>query len=353
MRTDVMAASEILKTRKPARVSMPGIRSSLRERIKFYLKRAKEIEDHLSRHPDEWGKFQSEFNSEVNGIFREVMDYEKTQLAAGNHRKVDVLRDFFVRNFKDGFYVGDFCRWSVDKPFGYPGDFKIIYDIHVNSPKTRGFERLFDNYFQMSAIAVAVRNRKDDLKRAIVDQVSRAGDAPVRIMNLASGSAKEIQELFLEGRIGENVSIDCFDHDTRALDFSKELLSKVTTVKFFKKNALRIAAARDVSDVITGKYDLIYSAGLFDYLGHKTSVFLCRNLGKILNPGGSLLIANVRDKYSNPSVHFMEWAGDWKLIYRDEDEFAKIFKDANFRKADVNISYEQQGIIQYAKASKN
>ncbi|MFA6636607.1 MAG: class I SAM-dependent methyltransferase [Candidatus Omnitrophota bacterium] len=334
-------------------VNISGAKTSMRTRIRLYQKRAKEIERYLSKHPNEWGKFQNEFNAEVNGIFREIMDYEKSQLSHGNHKKAQSLRDFFIRNFKESFYVGDFCRWSVDKPFGYPGDFKIIYDIYLNSPKTCGFERLFDNYFQMSAIAVAVRNRKGDLKRIITDHISKTNSPSIRIMNLASGSAKEIHELFLEEKLNENVSIDCFDHDARALNFSKELLSRITTVKFFKKNALRIAAARDVLDVIPGRYDVIYSAGLFDYLGHTTAVSLCKNLGKILTPGGLLLIANVRDKYSNPSVHFMEWVGDWNLIYRDEEEFLKIFTDAKFKKADVKICYEQQGILQYAMILKN
>ena len=66
--------------------------------------------------------------------------------------------------------------------------------------------------------------------------------------------------------------------------------------------------------------------GFFDYLNRKTSVNLLRNLRKLLKPEGRLFISNVRDKYSNPSVHFMEWVGDWNLVYREDDEFKKDIK---------------------------
>lgn len=60
-----------------------------------------------------------------------------------------------------------------------------------------------------------------------------------------------------------------------------------------------------------------------------------------------MFIATVRDKYSNPSVYFMEWVADWNLVYRDEKEFKRIFITAGFIDDKVKIKYEQQGIIQY------
>jgi len=47
----------------------------------------------------------------------------------------------------------------------------------------------------------------------------------------------------------------------------------------------------------------------------------------------------------------MEWAGDWNLVYRDEEEFKCIFKEAGFTDDQLKIQYEQQGIMQYMIAS--
>ena len=111
-----------------------------------------------------------------------------------------------------------------------------------------------------------------------------------------------------------------------------------------------MALKKDINDYLPVKYDIIYSTGLFDYFEEKIATRLVSNLKKLLNPKGILLIANVRDKYSNPSVHFMEWVGDWNLVYRDEEEFNRIFINAGFEKSQISIRYEQQGILQYMVA---
>ncbi len=122
----------------------------LRNKIRLYKKRAQEIESCLSKKPKEWGKFQSEFNQEVNSIFHDIMNFEKANLSAGREDKVYKLKRLFVDRVRKIFVRGTYIKWSLCKPFGYAGDFKIIDDIYENNPTTIGFDRLFDNYFQMS-----------------------------------------------------------------------------------------------------------------------------------------------------------------------------------------------------------
>lgn len=323
-------------------------RITLRSIIKRYMKRAEEIEAYLSKRPKEWGKFQSEFNAEVNKVFRNIMDFEKENLAAGYEDKVYKLKRLFVRRFKRMFAKGVYCNWSISKPFGYPGDFKIIDDIYQNNPSTTGFDRLFDNYFQMSAISVAVRNRKEDFKRMLVNFVNDRKGKRLRIMDLASGPCRDLKELFSSDKsLWEKAVFDCYDNDDRAIEFAQKLLENNSRVNFVRSNAARIALKKEIASMINKKYDFIYSTGLFDYFEDKIAARLIQNLKRLLNPGGVIAISTVRDKYSNPSVHFMEWAGDWNLVYRNEDEFNGIFLRAGFRKNELDIEYEQQGIMQY------
>ncbi|MDD5729670.1 MAG: class I SAM-dependent methyltransferase [Candidatus Omnitrophica bacterium] len=316
--------------------------------IKLYLKRAKEIESYLAKNPKEWGKFQSEFNSELNGVFRNIMDFEKENLANGNEDKVYKLKQLFINKFKHLFARGVYCDWSIRKPYGYSGDFQIIDDIYQNNPATSGFDRLFDNYFQMSAISVAVRNRKEDFKRIILDFVANRKKPGIRIMDLASGPCREIKEILSQdGSLSKNLVFDCYDNDINSLEYAKKILGCCQNINFIKENAIRIALKKDIHALIDKKYDLIYSTGLFDYFNEKIAVSTISNLKKLLNPDGIMAIATVRDKYSNPSVHFMEWAGDWNLIYRNDEDFKKIFIDSGFKESEIEIQYEQQGIIQY------
>ena len=80
-------------------------------------------------------------------------------------------------------------------------------------------------------------------------------------------------------------------------------------INFIKRTRVRIAFKKDIDCLIDEKYDFIYSTGLFDYFEEKIAIRLIQNLRKLLKPDGVLAISDVRDKYSNPSIHFMEWVG--------------------------------------------
>jgi SAM-dependent methyltransferase len=323
-------------------------RLSLRTLVKFYIKRAQEIESYLSSHPNEWGKFQSAFNMEVNKIFLNIMDFEKNNLLCGNEDKVYKLRKIFVGRIRKIFVRGEYITWSLNKPYGYAGDFKIIDDIYQNNPTTTGFSRLFDNYFQMSAISVAVRNRKEDFKRLILNFIKIRGNKKVRIMDLAAGPCRDIKEIFsFDNSIINRVVFDCYDNDERAIRYAQNLLAGYQNINFIKLNVARFALKKDPFSFIDKKYDLIYATGLFDYFSERLAVATVQNLHKLLLPQGILAISNVRDKYSNPSVYFMEWVGDWNLVYRDDEEFRNVFIKGGFRDDEIETQYEQQGIMQY------
>jgi len=203
----------------------------------------------------------------------------------------------------------------------------------------------------MSAICVAVRNRKKDFKELISNFVSNHSEKVLKIMSLGCGPCREVKELLTSNSFqGKDVLFHCYDHDINALDYAKKLLENSRKIKFIEENVLKLAAIKDPSAIIDEKYDLIYSTGLFDYLNYKVSVRLIKNLRSLLTKNGALLVSDVRDKYSNPSVHCMEWVGDWHLIYRDDDDFRQIFIDAGFQLSNLKISYEQQGIMQYVMA---
>lgn len=333
-------------------LGLSEIKESLPGRIKHYKKRAVDIERYLSKRPGEWGRFQSEFNAEINGVFSDIMHFEKINHAQGTPEKPERLRRLFVNKVRDTFMRGVYIEWSLRKPFGYAGDFKIIDDIYRNDPISTGFDRLFDNYFQMSSISVAVRNRKEDFKRILINLVNGYKEKPVRIMDLASGPCRDVKELLASDRINSSdVIFDCYDSDENSAKYARELLGDAPNVNFIEENVIRMAAAKNIRSRISERYDIIYSTGLFDYLGYKISMRLVQNLKKLLKSGGVLAIADIRDKYSNPSVHFMEWVGEWNLIYREDDDFRQIFIDAGFRKDEIVSMYEQQGIIQYIIAT--
>jgi len=325
---------------------------SLKSNIAHYLNKFKQIENHLSARPEEWGKFQAEFNEELDNLFKTILEFEQSATNEVENKKVEKVKDFFIKRFRHYFKVGEYCSWSIEKPYGYAGDFKIIDLIYKNCPESTGVERLYDNYFLESTISRSVRSRKEDFKDIITTCIAES-EKPVRVMNMACGSCREIFELLEEGIIGDDVTFDCYDHDRRALDFAKKLFPKTTKVKFFQKNALRLATGKNVEQELSASYDMIFSMGLFDYLTDKTASRLIEALRKVLKNGGKLCISNVEEKYSNPSVHFMEWAGGWNLVYRSQEEFRQLFTEAGFEEGEIEQKKGQYGIMQYIIATNN
>lgn len=326
--------------------------ASLRGRVKKYKKQLAMLAEHLEKNPNDWGRFQSEFNQEIDSIFREIMLFEKEQLEKGQERKVYKLKNLFIQKFRKDFLYGRHIQWSLNKPYGYAGDFQIIDDMYRNSPETQGVGRLFDNYAQMASIAIALRNRKEDMKRFLTESIKGFTGDKFCVMNLASGPCREIKELdILEKMQKTSIVFDCFDQDEAAIHYATNLLGdKARFVNFRRENAIRLALKKDIHELIPSKYQFIYSMGLFDYLDNRVAVRLVRNLKTLLADGGQMIIANMREKFQNPSVYFLEWVGDWNLIYRKEDDYKKIFLEAGFTESKVDITSEQLGIIQYAVA---
>ena len=175
--------------------------SSLRKKIKAYKKVAQEIQAFLSKHPDEWGRFQSAFNMELNGIFRDLMNFEKQCLTKGEEQSVYKLKRIFINRLRKEFIHGEYIDWSLKKPYGYSGDFKIIDDIYRNDPKTKGFDRLYDNYYQMSSICNAVRNRKEDFKQILKQLILKNSQRKIKIMDLAAGPCRDVHEILSDPMI--------------------------------------------------------------------------------------------------------------------------------------------------------
>ena len=326
---------------------------SLRNRIKSYRQAAVEMRSHLAERPFEWGKFQGVFNFEINGVFREIMNFERENLQRGKEEAVYKFKRLFVKHIRKEFLHGEYIVWSLEKPFGYAGDYKIIDEIYLNLPKTSGFERLYDNYFQMSAISVAVRNRKEDFKKLISNVAVKGKENRIRVLSLGSGPCRELSELKAAGLLQQGkVIVDCYDNDVGAHLHGSNLLGSPDNVNFVRENVVRLALKKDLERQLPQRYDLIYSSGLFDYLDERVSVRLIENISKLLTRDGALAISDVRDKYSNPSVHFMEWVGDWNLIYRDDEVFRRFFLEAGFKEKNLEIGYEQQGIMQYVIARR-
>ena len=102
-----------------------------------------------------------------------------------------------------------------------------------------------------------------------------------------------------------------------------------------------------------GRYDLVYCAGLFDYLHDQVCKRLMSILYNLLAPGGLLVVTNVTDAMnsSRPFRYSLEYLLDWNLVYRNARQ-AETLVPENFPADSVSIISENTGVNVFIQVRK-
>lgn len=207
-------------------------------------------------------------------------------------------------------------RRARTKPRGYAGDAVLIdhfYDFDT-VPVAGGSARALSETLVTFPAAESVRWRRDHLARTI-DEVaeSRPGAS---VVSIACGHLREagFSRAVTSGRLGH---LYAMDQDAASL--------AVVDSEYGRYGVIPVQAS--VRDILTGRTrfenaDLIYSAGLYDYLEDRVATRLTARLFSMLAPGGRLVIANFAPWLDD--IGFMETFMDWTLIYRDAGDMARL-----------------------------
>lgn len=141
-------------------------------------------------------------------------------------------------------------------------------------------------------------------------------------------------EEFFHSQPYSMVHIDCVDMDAKAishaLDLNRDFLDRIT---FHHRNIFRFQPKET--------YDLVWSAGLFDYLDDRAFRFLLKKFLHIIKPGGQIVIGNFSP--NNPSRDYMEF-GRWNLIHRDKEQLLQLAGACNVQKQKNTINSEPEGV---------
>ncbi len=245
-------------------------------------------------------------------------------------QQVDTLYQQFGQDFLHHTLQGHSWR----KPFGYAGDFLMIDKIYTYHRSDRPELRIWDEYFHRQAAPRAVRNRKDYLGSVVGNQL--AGRTSVRLLNVASGPGRDLQEVYDRLAQPERLLTTCVEQDARAIAYAKALTNQYQPlIDFVHKNALRFSSQQ--------RYDLIWSAGLFNYFDDRVFVRLLRRMKDQLAPGGEIAIGNFNENH-NPSRTYMEVLGKWFLHHRTKQQLIMLAQQAGFSKPQIAVRQEPEGV---------
>jgi extracellular factor (EF) 3-hydroxypalmitic acid methyl ester biosynthesis protein len=246
-------------------------------------------------------------------------------------------RAFIKRQLHPLLLASPFLYRTFAKPLGYAGDYEMVNMITRDPLEGASlFAKVVNLWFLQQPPAEAHRNRIDYLTQKLLEEAVRIATQgrPARVFNLGCGPACEVQRLLSEQDISDRIQFTLLDFNEETLAHARTVLTRAkqkhgrnTAIQFVKKSVNQILkeSARTVEGTPQSKYDLVYCAGLFDYLSDQ----ICQRLMSILYgwvaPGGLLLATNVH--VCNPRRLTMEYVMEWNLIYRDSARMAALNPD--------------------------
>lgn len=278
-------------------------------------------------------------NSLVESGGPELQDYDKFTSVINNlsSSQVDDFRLLLSPVLNENTLIG----YGFKKPFGYPGDFSLInsiYNFHINEDLKY---RNWDVFFQNQPGAIAVRNRKDYFIEKC-KQLTSSGTKDIKVLILGSGPATDVNE-FMATNPSCRICFDLVDFDQNAIDFSRKQNERFNgAISYNRINVLRYKPFKT--------YDLIWSAGLFDYFKDKHFVFLIQKYINYLKEDGEYIISNFSTE--NPTRRLMEVLSDWFLNHRSKDDLLNIASRASIDKQFVSIDTESLGVNLFLKIRK-
>ena len=210
-------------------------------------------------------------------------------------------------------------------------------------------DSIFTHFWESSVInAHALRNRlklvKKELKKIIIE---KKNDQNIRILSLASGSARGVIEVLAELR-DLNIEARFVDISRDALGYSRTLAEEYRVAD--KINWIT-ADVRNVEKFCDNwQPDIVEAVGLFDYLNDDDAVRLIGKVYKALDQNGTLIISNVIE---NPEKMFVKDVVDWDMIYRDPDQLGELLIKGGFNIRSCRIILEPIGIHAVAVARRD
>ena len=226
---------------------------------------------------------------------------------------------------------------AFSKPLGYAGDYEMV-NMMLSDPRKgpSTYAELINTIYLTTGPAEAHKNRIRMLVDLLseVAAVSRSKEKPLRVLNVGCGPAVELQRFLASGEVDERMYINLVDFNRETLNYTKKRLGEVLAKAKVKPEIaythmsvhalLKSAAQLDHSEQ-EQPYDLIYCAGLFDYLSDRVSSRLVRLFCQLANPkGGVVVVTNVHP--DNSALFLMEHILEWFLIYRDENTMSSLAK---------------------------
>ena len=344
-----------------------GHKEQIRQSFKTYVA---DLRYDLQIYKDLFDEIDSKYRKEPsevkNGVQMSIIAIEAQNFRRFFENKLHELKclvdDFSPEEHRcHGFYfrkqLWDFilcCPFAARanlKPRGYAGDseqMRMIYRNEFQGAST--FSKLLHKHAVEHAASQSVRNRI----RLIAQRLRNfrnccqgsMHESRLRVLSVGCGSAFELMDILKIPEDCDKYHFVLFDQDEVALSEAADLIRTIENkmsarlkVDYFQGSVRFMLFSRQVGQK-WGKFQYIYSMGLFDYLTCRVAKAVLDRLYRLLETGGELVVGNYH--VSNSSKYYMEYWGDWPILHRTEEEFRALFTDESSGRA--SMIYDDTGI---------
>ena len=238
------------------------------------------------------------------------------------------------------------------KPRGYARDFYTFEQIHRDEASGAGsIGPVLDRCIMALPVVKAVQNRHHLLAREIQKTLETVDIKPAHVTSLACGPAREIFEVFASIERPQELKCTLIDTDLQALSYVAGLATEKDLrrhIDMKMENLTYLAMGR--KKVAMPPQDLVYCAGLLDYLSDNLTIKLLDFIHGILKPGGRVILGNFLPDHHDKA--FMDWVLNWKINHRSEADMHRLFETSDFNRSATAVHVEMQEVYLLAECIK-
>ena len=275
----------------------------------------------------------------------------------------EIHKEFARRELHPLILCSPFIYRTFTKPLGYAGDYEMVNQM-FGDPwcGTSTYARIINAIIINSGGAEGHRNRVDRLEMHLREEsrrITSTENRPLRVLNIGCGPAIEVQRFIRNGGPAvDQVQLDLMDFNEETLAYTTDRIAhakrdsgRSTDVRFIHESIHGLLKGKGEAlqyndEPLEERYDLVYCAGLFDYISDR----ICKRLMSMFygwtRPGGLVLSTNVHPR--NPVRRFIEHLLEWNLIYRDDEQMMNLSPDA----ANSEIFVEDAGVNIFVEVRK-
>lgn len=285
-----------------------------------------------------WSRLQEAFQSSqeaCRALERDLWDEPALIAEARNRFQHETVR-FFQQS-----WVGERARL---KPSGFPGDYAMLVMLYNQIPLRKGLGGYLDLCISDLPLAKAIRSRREVAKSFLVGELQRR-NKKVRILDVASGPCREYVN-WTDRYGADRIELCCLDNDPEALEYvSREVVPTASGIADFRLeryNALRTKSA-DATIRKFGRFDIVYSIGLCDYIPDEPLIGMLQGWRETLNENGVIYVAFKDCRQYDKTPY--QWHLDWHFLQRTEEDCWELFRKAGYDLDDMEVTRDDTGII--------